>query len=200
MDTGLYRFQLLDLGPESVSASQVFVELGDLFAEDADFLLVNLAGLLGGPTGFHGILDFVRLSSRKRIELIDPLVSLRNGLLQLLDRAAMDSFPIAQFDLQLMHTVSGRFQLLHLGAELVPVGEPFVELGDLVSQNPDFFFQDLLGLFGSLTGLLSPVEFVGLIHRARVELTDAPVALHDGLLELLDGAPMGRFPITQLDL
>ena len=108
VDAGLCRFQLLDLGPESVSAGKVFVELGDLFAEDADFLLLNLAGLFGGPTGLQSILDFVRLSGRKRIELTDPPVSLRNGLLQLLDRAAMDSFPIAQFDLQLMHTVSGR--------------------------------------------------------------------------------------------
>ena len=94
---------------------------------------LNLTGLLGGPTGLQGIPDFVRLSGCKRIELTDPPVSLRNGLLQLLDRAAMDSFPIAQFNLQLMYTVSGRFQLLHLGAELVSVGEPFVELGDLVS-------------------------------------------------------------------
>jgi hypothetical protein len=87
-----------------------------------------------------------------------------------------------------------------LGTELVSVGQPFIELGDLVSQNPDFLFQDLLGLFGSLTGLLSPVEFVSLSHRARVELTDPTVAFNDGLLELLNGAPMGRFPITQLDL
>jgi hypothetical protein len=73
-------------------------------------------------------------------------------------------------------------------------------LGDLVTQNPCFFFQDLLGLLGSLTGLLRPVEFVSLSHRARVELTDPPVALRDGLLELFECTPMGGFSITQLDL
>ena len=108
MDAGLCRFQLLDLGTESVSAGKVFVKLGDLVAEDTDLLLLNLAGLLGSPTGLQGILDFVRLSGRKRIELTDSPVALRNGLLELLDHAAMDGFPIAQFNLQLMHTVSGR--------------------------------------------------------------------------------------------
>jgi len=174
--------------------------LGDLFAEDADFLLLDLAGLLGGSTSFQGILDFVRLSGRKRIKLTDPPVSLRNGLLQLLDRAAMDSFPIAQFDLQLMHTILHRSQPLYFSAQSVPIGKTFIELGNMISQNSDFLLQDFLGLLSRSTGLLRFVEFVRLNGSIRIKLADPTVAFRKQLFELLKGSPMGRFPITQLDL
>ena len=86
-----------------------------------------------------------------------------------------------------------------MGSKTLSGGEAFVELGNLITQNPCFFFQDLLGLFGGPTGLLSLVEFVSLSHRARVDLTDPPVTLDEGSFELLDHRPMGRFPIAEFN-
>src|SRR6185312_6719331 len=98
------------------------------------------------------------------------MVSFRKGLLQLLERVPMGRFAITELDLQLMHAVSGRFQLLHLGAELVAVGEAFVELRDLFAQDTDFLLQDFAGLFSRLTGLLGTPEFIRLSSGKGIEL------------------------------
>jgi hypothetical protein len=127
------------------------------------------------------------------------LVTFRDRLLKLLEDAPMGGFSITQLDLQLMHTVSGRLQLLHLGAEPLSLGEAFVELGDLVTQDADFFLLNLAGLLGSPTGLQGIPNFVRLSSRKRIELTDSPVALCKGLLQLLDHATMDGFPIAQFD-
>src|SRR6478609_7242399 len=96
------QFQFLHARSDFIPVSQFLVQLRDLFAQDADFLLLNLAGLLSGPTDLQGIPNFVRLSRRKRIELTDPTVTFRKGLLQLLERAPMGCFAITELDLQLM--------------------------------------------------------------------------------------------------
>ena len=199
MDTVLGRLQLLDLGAEPVSVGQPFVELGNVLAQDADFFFQDFAGLLGGPAGLQGIAYFVCLSGRQRIELTDPAVSLRHGLLQLLNGAAMGGLAITQFDFQLMHATSHRLQLFYLGAKALSGGEAFIQLGDLFTQDADFFFLELAGLLGSLTGLLRTPEFIRLGRGAHIKLTNPLIAFREELLELLNPATMSGFAVTQFD-
>jgi hypothetical protein len=199
MDAVSDRFQFLHASSEFIPVSQLLVQLRDLFAQDADFLLLNFAGLLGGPAGFQGVLDFVRLSGRKRIELTDPMVSFRKGLLQLLERVPMGRFAITEFDLQLMHAILGRFQLFHADSDVIPVGQPLVQLRDLFAQDTDFLLQDFAGLLSRLMGLLGTPEFIRLSGGKGIELPDAVVTFREGLLQLLERIPMGRLPITQFD-
>jgi len=141
------------LGAELVSVGEAFVELGNLVTQNPCFFFQDFLGLFGSLTGQLRATEFIRLGNGARIKLTNLLISFCEGPFELLDRAAMDGFPITQLDLQLMHTVSGRLQLLHLGAEPLSLGEAFVELGDLVTQDADFFLLNLAGLLGSPTGL-----------------------------------------------
>ena len=55
-------------------------------------------------------------------------------------------------------------------------------------------------MLGSLAGLLGVTKFVQLSDRARIELTDSPIAFRERLFELLESSPMGGFPVAQFDL
>ena len=199
MDTVLGRLQLLDLGAEPVSVGQPFVELGDLFAQDADFFFQDFAGLFGGVRGLLGSVEFVYVDGGEGIEFTNAAVSLRHGLLQLLNGAAMGGLAVTQFDLQLMHATSHRLQLFYLGAKALSGGEAFIQLGDLFTQDADFFFLELAGLLGSLTGLLRTPEFVCLGRGAHIKLTNSLISFCEELLELLNSATMSGFPIAQFD-
>ncbi len=150
--------------------------MGDLFTEEADFLLHDLPGLLGGPTGVQGIPHFVPLRGRQRIEFTDATVSLREGLLQLLEYAAMSSFAITQFHFQLMDAVLRRFQLLHADSELIPVGQPLIKLGNLVTEDADLFVEHFPGLLSRLTGLLRTAEVIHLDSGARIKCTNSLIS------------------------
>ncbi len=74
----------------------------------------------------------------------------------------MRGLPVAQLNLQLMHAVLGRLQLLHASPNMIPVSQPLVQVRDLLAQDPDFLLQHPLGLFRGLTGQLGPLEFLHL--------------------------------------
>ena len=134
-----------------------------------------------------------------RHQFVDASVAFRQGPFQLLDGAAMGGLAITQFNFQMVDAVLGRFQLLHLGAEPISIGQALVELGDLFTEDADFFFQNFAGLFSALRGLVGSSKVLGLGFRMSIELTDLPVAVGEGLFELLDGAAMGGFAITQFN-
>ena len=148
----LGRLEFLDLGAQAVLVSQAFIQLSDLFTEDTDLFLQDVASLLGGSTGLQGISNFVRLRGRNCIKFFDATVSFGEGPFELLDGAAMSGFPIAQFDLQLVDTTAHRLQLFDLGAKAFSGWEPFIELGDLVTEDAYFFLQDFASLLGRLAG------------------------------------------------
>jgi hypothetical protein len=87
-----------------------------------------------------------------------------------------------------------------MGTEAIPIGEVLIELGNLVTQNPDFLFQYLLGVFGGLTSLLSPAKLIYSGGHVAIEFTNPVVAINQRLFELLERPSMSRFSITQLDL
>jgi hypothetical protein len=148
-----------------IPVGEAFLELRDLFAQDADFLLQDFAGLFSRLMGLLGTPEFIRLSSGKGIELPDAVVTFREGLLQLLERIPMGRLPITQFDFQLMDAVLNRFQLFHAGSDFIPVGEAFLELRDLFAQDADFLLLNLTGLLSGPTGLQGIPNFVRLSRR-----------------------------------
>ncbi len=156
--------------------------------------------MVGGPTGLLGASEFFGLGDGGRIDLAESTVSLGHRVFELLDDAAMGSFPVAQLDLQLMDAGLCRPQLLNLGPEAVPVGKTFVELSDVLPQHSDFLLHDLAGLVGGPTGLLGASEFFGLGDGGRIDLAESTVSLGHRVFELLDDAAMGSFPVAQLDL
>jgi len=199
MDAVLGRLQLFDLGAQSVSIRQAFIQLGDLFAEDPDFLLQDFAGLLGGLTSLVRTTKFICLGSDARIKLTNPLIAFREDLFKLLDGAAMGGLPITEFHFQLMDATSHRLQLSDLGAKALSGGEPFVQLGDLFTEDPDFLLQDFAGLLGGLTSLVRTTEFIRLGSGTHIKLTDPLIAFRKELFKLLNSAAMGGFPITEFD-
>ncbi len=104
---------------------------------------------------------------------MDALVALGEGAFELLERFAMGGFPVAELDFQSMHTVLRRLHLLHLSPEVVSISEAFVELGDVLAQDPDFLLQHLLGLFGGLTSLLGSTDFLRLVGNNQIEIAHA---------------------------
>jgi hypothetical protein len=159
MDTTLYRFELFQPGSKLLPVGKAFVELGDMLALHADFLFHHFTRLLSSLTRLLGPSEFFRLGRHVRIELTDPPIALRHGLFQLLDHAAMGRLPVTQFHFQLMDAALRQFQLLQAGSELVPISEPFVELGNMLALYADFLLHHLARLFSGLTCLLSPSEF-----------------------------------------
>jgi hypothetical protein len=196
----LHLRQLLHLSAQPVPIGKTFVELSDMVSQNPDFLFQDFLGLLSRSTGLLCFVKFVGLSCRISIELADPAIAFRQRLFELLEGSPMGRFPVTQFDLKLMDTITHLGQLLHFSAQPVPIGKTFVELSDMVSQDPDFLFQHLLGVFGGLTSLLGPTKFIQLSHRTHIELADSPIALRQRLFKLLDRSSMDRFPITQFDL
>ena len=113
--------------------------MGDLFTEDADFFFQNFAGLFSALRGLVGSSKVLGLGFRMSIELTDLPVTVGEGLFELLDGAAMSGFAIAELDFQLVDVLLGRFKLLLLGAAPIPFGQALVELGNMVSEDPDLF-------------------------------------------------------------
>src|SRR5574337_96064 len=144
-----------------------------MVSQGPDFLLQDLLGLFSSLTSLLSPTKVVPLGGCSRLDLADPPVSFRDGPFELLKRAPMGGFAITQLHLRLMHTVLHRRQLFYLGAESIPVGEPLVELGDMLSQDPDFLLQDLMNVFSCLTSLLSPAKFVDQGGNSRIELAHA---------------------------
>ena len=77
----------------------------------------------------------------------------------MLDGAAMSGFPIAQFHFELMYPILGRLEFLDLGAQAVLVGQAFIQLSDLFTEDADFLLQDVASLLGGLRDLFGSVEF-----------------------------------------
>ncbi len=116
----------------------------------------------------------------------------------------MRGLPVAQLNLQLMHATSHQLQLLYLllyfGAKALSGGEAFVELGDVLPQDPNLLLQHLLGLFRRPTGLLGPTDFVRLRRGAGIGLLDPMVTFCEGPFQLLQRVAMHSFPVAQLNL
>ena len=117
----------------------------------------------------------------------------------MLDGAAMSGFPITQFDLQLVDTTAHRLQLFDLGAKAFSGREPFVELGDLVTEDADLFLQDVASLLSRLAGLLRTTEFIRVGSGADIKRPNPLISFHEKLFELLNSAAMSGFPITQFN-
>ncbi len=139
------------------------------------------------------------MRGRNCIKFFDATVSFSEGLFELLDGAAMGGFSIAQFDLQLVNTTAHRFQLFDLGAKAFSGREPFIELGDLVTEDADFFLQDFTSLLGRLAGLLRTTEFICVGGGADIKCPNPLISLREKLFKLLNSAAMGGFPITQFN-
>ncbi|MDR4468801.1 MAG: hypothetical protein MRJ68_10965 [Nitrospira sp.] len=84
----------------------------------------------------------------------------------------MGGFAVAELNFQSMDTVLGCPHLFKLGAVVSSVRH-FVELGDMVAEDPDLFFQDLLSLFGSVTSLLGSTKFLRLVRNNQIEISHA---------------------------
>jgi hypothetical protein len=160
--------------------------LGDVLAQHSDFLLHDLARLHGSPASLLGLSEFINLGRCERIEFPDAVVAFGERPFELVNRATMSSFAIAEFDLQLMHTVLSGLQLLHLGAEPVSIGETLVELRDLFAQDSHFSLHNIPGLLGGPTELLSGVKFIGSSRKNRFDFADPVVAAGKLFIELSD--------------
>ncbi len=77
----------------------------------------------------------------------------------------MGRLPITQFNFQLLDSVVHCLELLQLSPEPIAVGEAFVELRNLFTQNPDLFFLNLARLLSEPTGLQGIPDFVRLRRR-----------------------------------
>ena len=111
----------------------------------------------------------------------------------------MSGFAIAQFDLQLVDTTAHRLQLFDLGAKAFSGREPFVELGDLVTEDADLFLQDVASLLSRLAGLLRTTEFIRVGSGADIKRPNPLISFREKLFELLNSAAMSGFPITQFN-
>ena len=85
----------------------------------------------------------------------------------------MGGFAIAELDFQLVDAILGRFKLLHLGTEPIPISQALVELRNMLAQDSHFTFHDVPGLFGVSTDLLSLSEFMSLRCKNRLYFADA---------------------------
>ena len=133
MDAVLHGCQFFEMRTKPVSIGEAFIELGDMVAEDSDFLLEDLLSLLSGSVCLLSRAEFVHLCRKTAIKLADPAVTLEERVLKLLDHIPMGGFPITERNLQLMDTVMAGFQLFHLGTKPVSIGEAFIELSDVLS-------------------------------------------------------------------
>ncbi len=120
MNAILRRLQFRYAGRGPVPVSEAFVELRDMFAQHPDFLLHDLTGLVGGPTGLLRALEFFGLSGRNCIELTDSPVPFSERPLESLDDAADGRFPITQFHLQLMNAILGLIAISPPGCGVGP--------------------------------------------------------------------------------
>ncbi len=164
MHSTSHRLQLFYLGAKAFSGREIFIELSDLFTQDADFLLQNFACLFSCLTGLLGPPEFIHLYSNARIKLTNPLIAFHEDLFELLNPATMSGLPITEFDFQKMDAILCGLELRHLGTQVVPVGEALVELRYMLPQDPDFLIQDL-------PGLLASAKFVSLSSDDRIKLT-----------------------------
>ena len=105
VDTASHRLQLFDLSAKAFSGGEAFVELSDLFPEDADFLLQDFAGLFGRLTRLLRRTEFIRVGSRADVKRIDPLISFGEKLFELLNPTTMSGFSVTQFHFQQMDTI-----------------------------------------------------------------------------------------------
>ncbi len=85
----------------------------------------------------------------------------------------MGGFSIAEFNFELVDTVLYGLELFDLGAEPIPVGQAFVELGNAVTEDAHFLLHDLPGLLGVSRGLLGSFEFMSLRGKHRLHFTHA---------------------------
>ncbi len=67
----------------------------------------------------------------------------------------------------------------------------------MLALHTDFLLHHLARLLSRLTCLLGTSELFPLGRHVRIELAHPPIALCDGLFQLLDHAAMGSLPITQ---
>ena len=194
VDTASHRLQLFYLSAKAFSGGEAFVELSDLFPEDADFLLQDFAGLFGRLTSLLRRTEFIRVGSRADVKRIDPLISFGEKLFELLNPTTMSGFSVTQFHFQQMDTILCRFQLLHADSDLIPVRQPRIELSNMFAQHANLFLQDL-------ASLLSSPKLFRLGRNDRLQLTRLLLCCDSISLYLRHAfRSEGQFCLKRLDL
>lgn len=100
---------------ELVLSNTGFVELGGL-----SFEVLHRARMRPLPFFNRGFFLVQEVSGR--YQFVDPVVAVGKGPFQLLDRAAMGSFPVTQFHFELMHALLDCIQCFQSSPESFPVG------------------------------------------------------------------------------
>ncbi len=150
--------------------------------------------MFGSLTGLLGGAELIDLSRGACIKLTNLLITFGERSFELLNRAAMGGFAIAQLHFQLVDPVLGRLELLDLSAEPISISQTLVELRDMLAQDSHFPFHDLPGLLGVPTSLLRPSEFMRLSCKNCLNVTHASASRDSFCLRVCQlFRPCGQF-------